>query len=63
MSDEHEPTPEQAPEASEPHPMDLLIDRWWEDNFPSSAVARDTGAWNLAFAAKEKLKVLLRSKS
>jgi len=33
-----------------------LIERWWEDHFPGSAVARDTQAWNVAHAAKEALK-------
>ncbi|MBF6560538.1 MAG: hypothetical protein IVW56_09625 [Candidatus Binataceae bacterium] len=33
-----------------------MIERWWSDHFPGSAVARDTAAWNVAFAAKEELK-------
>lgn len=33
-----------------------LIERWWSDHFPGSVVARDTQAWNHAFAAKEDLK-------
>lgn len=36
-----------------------LIERWWMDHFPGSAVARDTAAWNAAHAAKEALKRLL----
>ncbi len=40
--------------------IDELIERWWGDHFPGSAVARDTRAWNVAYAAKEKLKRLLR---
>jgi hypothetical protein len=36
-----------------------LIERWWEDHFPGSAVARETQAWNTAHAAKETLKRLL----
>jgi len=36
--------------------IDELIERWWEDHFPGSAVARDTIAWNIAHAAKETLK-------
>ncbi len=36
--------------------IDKLIERWWEDHFPGSAVARDTIAWNIAYAAKETLK-------
>ncbi len=39
---------------------DALIDRWWSDHFPGSAVARDTQAWNVAFVAKEALKRLLK---
>ncbi len=41
------------------NPVDLLIERWWEDHFPGSSVARDTQAWNVAHAAKETLKRLL----
>ena len=40
--------------------IDQLIERWWQDNFHGSAVARDTQAWNAAFAAKEALKRLLK---
>ncbi|MGH7059694.1 MAG: hypothetical protein ACREFH_04840 [Stellaceae bacterium] len=40
-------------------PVDKLIERWWEDHFPGSVVARDTEAWNIAHAAKETLKRLL----
>jgi hypothetical protein len=36
--------------------LEALIERWWEDHFPGSAVARDTAAWNVAHAAKETLK-------
>lgn len=39
--------------------IEALIERWWEDHFPGSAVARDTQAWNIAHAAKETLKRLL----
>ena len=41
------------------NPIDQVIERWWEDHFPGSAVARDTAAWNVAHAAKEALKRLL----
>jgi hypothetical protein len=41
------------------NPVEMLIERWWEDHFPGSAVARDTDAWNVAHAAKETLKRLL----
>lgn len=33
-----------------------FIDTWWSDHFPGSPIARDTIAWNHAFAAKEDLK-------
>jgi hypothetical protein len=39
--------------------IDQLIERWWQDHFPGSALARDTQAWNVAYAAKETLKRLL----
>jgi len=41
--------------------LEQLIERWWTDHFPGSAVARDTQAWNTAHAAKEKLKRLLKA--
>jgi hypothetical protein len=37
-----------------------MIERWWADRFPGSAAARDTQAWKIAHAAKEKLKRLLK---
>lgn len=40
--------------------IDQLIERWWADHFPGSAIARDTEAWNVAHAAKETLKRLLQ---
>jgi hypothetical protein len=43
-----------------PPSMEQLIERWWVDHFPGSAVARDTQAWNIAHAAKERLKRLLK---
>ena len=43
-----------------PPSIELLIERWWADHFPGSAVARDTQAWNIAHAAKEMLKRLLK---
>jgi hypothetical protein len=45
---------------AEPVPIEQLIERWWADHFPGSAIARDTQAWNVAHAAKERLKRLLR---
>ncbi len=56
---------EERSAGSEPAPtdpgmsLDHLIERWWEDHFPGSVVARDTQAWNVAHAAKEALKRLL----
>ena len=41
--------------------LDVLIERWWADHFPGSAVARDTAAWNVAHTAKETLKHMLGS--
>jgi hypothetical protein len=46
-------------QAAAPPSIELLIERWWADHFPGSAVARDTQAWNIAHAAKERLKRLL----
>jgi hypothetical protein len=43
-----------------PISTDELIERWWDDHFPGSAIARDTQAWNVAHAAKEMLKRLLK---
>jgi hypothetical protein len=40
--------------------LDALVERWWADFFPGSAVAAYTQAWNVAFTAKEALKTLLR---
>ncbi|HVH76762.1 MAG TPA: hypothetical protein VM755_17740 [Stellaceae bacterium] len=40
--------------------VDALIERWWEDHFPGSAVAGYTEAWNVAHSAKEALKALLK---
>jgi hypothetical protein len=34
----------------------LLVERWWQDWFPSSPVSRDSAAWNHAYQAKEDLK-------
>jgi hypothetical protein len=51
---------DQVGQMPEEPPIDALIERWWEDHFPGSAVARDTQAWNVAHAAKEVLKRLLQ---
>ena len=45
-----------------PPSIEQLIERWWADHFPGSAVARDTQAWNIAHAAKERLKRLLKGR-
>ena len=47
-------------EIAEPASIEHLIEHWWADHFPGSAVARDTQAWNIAHAAKERLKRLLK---
>jgi hypothetical protein len=47
-------------ETAEPVAIEQLIERWWMDHFPGSAIARDTQAWNVAHAAKERLKRLLK---
>jgi len=39
--------------------LDQIIEHWWENHFPGSAVARDTASWNVAHAAKESLKRML----
>lgn len=44
---------------AKPASIEKLIERWRADHFPGSAVARDTQAWNIAHAAKERLKRLL----
>lgn len=50
-----------ADDAKSPEPsIAALIERWWEDYFPGSAVARYTEAWNVAHSAKEALKALLQ---
>jgi hypothetical protein len=46
---------ELKPAAAVPDPGEV-VERWWADHFPGSAVARVTAAWNHAFAAKEELK-------
>lgn len=52
------PTP--APAAPVAAPTDALVDQWWNDHFPGSAIAQVTAAWNVAFAAKEDLKQRLK---
>jgi hypothetical protein len=52
--------PTSAPEAPVIAPTDAVIEAWWNDHFPGSAVAQVTAAWNVAFAAKEDLKQRLK---
>ena len=47
-------------DTAKPVAIDELIESWWADHFPGSAVARSTQAWNVAHAAKETLKRLLK---
>lgn len=55
MADETE-----APaEASMPHPMKRLVEKWRADCFPGSVIARCTGCWNPARGAEEAPKTLL----
>ena len=56
MAEEHQT----ANQTAKPASIEKLIERWWADYFPGSAVARNTQAWNIAHAAKEKLKRLLK---
>jgi hypothetical protein len=35
-------------QTAKPGCIDQLIERWWTDHFPGSAIARDTQAWNVA---------------
>jgi hypothetical protein len=48
-----------TPPGQSADPLNSLIERWWADYFPGSAVARNTAAWNTAHAAKEALKRLM----
>jgi len=43
-----------------PHPLDTIVEGWWNDHFPGSPVARVTEIWNHAFAAKEELRRRLK---
>ncbi|MBV9858754.1 MAG: hypothetical protein JO038_01410 [Alphaproteobacteria bacterium] len=54
------PAVDTAPAAPPPGSIEALVERWWEDHFPGSAVAQITAVWNVAFAAKEELKRRLR---
>lgn len=39
-----------------PHPLAELVERWWDDHFPGSHLARDPNAWNLVHGAVQQLK-------
>lgn len=54
----------QAPAAAGagPNAFHALIESWWNEHFPGSAIARDTATWNVAHRAKEALKRLLAAK-
>lgn len=51
------PLPDDGPA---PHPLDVIVEGWWNEHFPGSPVARVTEAWNHAYAAKEELKRRLK---
>jgi hypothetical protein len=46
----------EAPRNNTASDIETLIERWWEEHFPGSPVARVTEAWNHALAAKAELK-------
>lgn len=50
---------EMVTEAAPVNGLGALIDRWFDDHFPGSVVARDVEAWNLVHRAKEELKARL----
>jgi hypothetical protein len=53
-------TLQQPPPPTEYGDLSDLIERWSNDHFPGSAVARDAQVWNVVHRAKEELKPLLR---
>lgn len=42
--------------------MEKIIDQWFKDNFHNNKISQDTECYNIAQAAKEKLKILLLPK-
>jgi hypothetical protein len=50
--------PEPAAEVArpEPHSLAQLVDAWFLDHFPGSAVATNTHAWNVVHGAVDDLK-------
>ena len=58
------PAAEPVHAIGKPEPrFDALIERWFQDHFPNSPVARDTAAWNHAMAAKDDLKRRLQKEN
>jgi len=53
-------TPAPPEEGPAPHPLEAIVEGWWNDHFPGSPVARVTEIWNHSFAAKEELKRRLK---
>lgn len=49
-------SPAMPPQAGAGRDLAAIVEQWWVDHFPGSAVARDTEAWNTAHAAKDDLK-------
>ena len=63
MSEDHQG--EELPQGQETmqqpaDPAGDLVEGWWREHFPGSAVERADAAWRVAFEAKERLKHLLR---
>ena len=44
-----------------PDPEETLIDTWFSDHFSDQTFSRESDLWSQAYAAKEKLKELLKS--
>jgi hypothetical protein len=36
--------------------LEMLVEDWWREHFPGSAVGRFTDGWNVALKAKDELK-------
>lgn len=51
-----EPTTDPASEPEPQSAVHALVEKWWNDMFPGSIIARDTLCWNHAMSAKEELK-------
>lgn len=59
MSEDRETPPNPSAAADD---MGSVIDRWFNDKFPGSLVARDTDTWNFVRQAVEELKERLKSR-